>query len=104
MLRPGVSTKLDYEAELAIVIGRRARLVRERDALEHVGAYSLFNDGSVRDYQRKSSQWTMGKNFDATGAFGPELVTPDELPARRRAAPHQARVDGRVVQDSTTAT
>ncbi|HZF75611.1 MAG TPA: fumarylacetoacetate hydrolase family protein [Acetobacteraceae bacterium] len=102
MLRPGVSTKLDYEAELAIVIGRRARLVRERDALEHVGAYSLFNDGSVRDYQRKSSQWTMGKNFDATGAFGPELVTPDELPPGAAPLRIQARVDGRVVQDSTT--
>jgi 2-keto-4-pentenoate hydratase/2-oxohepta-3-ene-1,7-dioic acid hydratase in catechol pathway len=103
MLRPGVSSKLDYEAELAVVIGRRARLVAERDALAHVGAYSLFNDGSVRDYQRKSSQWTMGKNFDATGAFGPELVTPDELPPGAAGLRIQARVDGRVVQDSTTA-
>jgi len=102
MLRPGCSTKLDYEAELAVVIGRRARCVTEAQALDHVGAYSLFNDGSVRDYQRKSTQWTMGKNFDATGAFGPELVTPDELPPGAAPLRITARVDGQTVQDSTT--
>jgi 2-keto-4-pentenoate hydratase/2-oxohepta-3-ene-1,7-dioic acid hydratase in catechol pathway len=102
MLRPGCSTKLDYEAELAVVIGSRARCVSEADALKHVGAYSLFNDGSVRDYQRKSTQWTMGKNFDATGAFGPEMVTPDELPAGAAPLRITARVDGMTVQDSTT--
>jgi 2-keto-4-pentenoate hydratase/2-oxohepta-3-ene-1,7-dioic acid hydratase in catechol pathway len=103
LLRPGCSTKLDYEAELAVVIGRRARCVTEAGALAHVGAYSLFNDGSVRDYQRKSTQWTMGKNFDATGAFGPELVTPDELPPGGAPLRISARVDGQTVQDSTTA-
>ncbi|HEV7263389.1 MAG TPA: fumarylacetoacetate hydrolase family protein [Falsiroseomonas sp.] len=102
MLRPGCSTKLDYEAELAIVIGTTARCVDEADALAHVGAYSLFNDGSLRDYQRRSTQWTMGKNFDATGAFGPELVTPDELPAGAAPLRITARVDGQTVQDSTT--
>jgi len=102
MLRPGCSTKLDYEAELAIVIGRTARCVSEANALAHVGAYSLFNDGSVRDYQRKSTQWTMGKNFDATGAFGPELVTPEELPPGAAPLRISARVDGQTVQDSTT--
>lgn len=102
MLRPGCSTKLDYEAELAVVIGKTARCVREEDALDHVGAYSLFNDGSVRDYQRKSTQWTMGKNFDATGAFGPELVTPDEVPPGAAPLRITARVDGMTVQDSTT--
>ncbi|WP_372619774.1 fumarylacetoacetate hydrolase family protein [Falsiroseomonas sp.] len=102
MLRPGCSTKLDYEAELAVVIGRTARCVKEADALDHVGAYSLFNDGSLRDYQRKSTQWTMGKNFDATGAFGPELVTPDELPAGAAPLRITTRVDGQTVQDSTT--
>lgn len=102
MLRPACSTKLDYEAELAVVIGSRAHRVTEAEALNHVGAYSLFNDGSVRDYQRKSSQWTMGKNFDATGAFGPELVTPDELPEGAAPLRITARVDGRTVQDSTT--
>ncbi|WP_137125761.1 fumarylacetoacetate hydrolase family protein [Roseomonas sp. HF4] len=102
MLRPGCSTKLDYEAELAIVIGKAARCVTEAEALDHVGAYSLFNDGSVRDYQRRSTQWTMGKNFDATGAFGPELVTPDELPPGAAPLRIAARVDGATVQDSTT--
>lgn len=102
MLRPGCSTKLDYEAELAIVIGRPARNVTEAQALDHVAAYSLFNDGSVRDYQRKSTQWTMGKNFDATGAFGPELVTADELPPGAAPLRISARVDGVTVQDSTT--
>ncbi len=103
MLRPaGASTKLDYEAELAVVIGSRARCVAEAEALAHVGAYSLFNDGSVRDYQRKSTQWTMGKNFDATGAFGPELVTPDELPEGAAPLRITSRVDGQTVQDSTT--
>jgi 2-keto-4-pentenoate hydratase/2-oxohepta-3-ene-1,7-dioic acid hydratase in catechol pathway len=102
MLRPGCSTKLDYEAELAVVIGKTARCVTEANALDHVGAYSLFNDGSVRDYQRKSTQWTMGKNFDATGAFGPELVTPDELPPGAAPLRISARVNGMTVQDSTT--
>jgi 2-keto-4-pentenoate hydratase/2-oxohepta-3-ene-1,7-dioic acid hydratase in catechol pathway len=103
MLRPkGASEKLDYEAELAIVIGRTARNVSEAQALDHVAGYSLFNDGSVRDYQRKSTQWTMGKNFDRTGSFGPEIVTADELPAGAAPLRITARVDGQTVQDSTT--
>ncbi len=102
MLRPPCSSKLDYEAELAIIVGKRARNVSEATALEHVAAYSLFNDGSLRDYQRKSTQWTMGKNFDATGAFGPELVSADELPPGAAPLRITARVDGQTVQDSTT--
>ena len=103
ILRPkGASEKLDYEAELAIVIGRTARNVTEAQALDYVAGYSLFNDGSVRDYQRKSTQWTMGKNFDQTGAFGPEIVTPDELPPGAAPLRITARVDGQTVQDSTT--
>lgn len=103
MLRPkGASEKLDYEAELAIIIGSRARCVTEARALDHVAGYSLFNDGSVRDYQRKSTQWTMGKNFDRTGAFGPEIVTADELPPGAAPLRIMARVDGQTVQDSTT--
>ena len=76
---PSISTALDYEAELALVIGKTARNVSEADALQHVFAYTCFNDGSFRDYQRKTTQWTVGKNFDATGGFGPALVTADEL-------------------------
>ena len=102
MLRPKVSDKFDYEAELAIIIGKRARCVKQADALDYVAGYSLFNDGSIRDYQRKSTQWTMGKNFDATGAFGPEIVTADELPAGAAPLRICARVDGQTVQDSTT--
>jgi 2-keto-4-pentenoate hydratase/2-oxohepta-3-ene-1,7-dioic acid hydratase in catechol pathway len=80
ILRPTCSEQLDYEAELAAIIGRRARNVATAEALECVAGYSCFNDGSVRDYQRKTAQWTIGKNFDATGAFGPVFVTADELP------------------------
>ena len=80
MVRPTVSVKLDYEAELMLVMGSGGRHIREEDALKHVFGYTLFNDGTVRDFQRKTHQWTPGKNFDNTGAIGPVVVTPDELP------------------------
>ncbi|MFC7612024.1 fumarylacetoacetate hydrolase family protein [Teichococcus aestuarii] len=80
LLRPKASDKFDYEAELAIVIGKRARHLSEAEALSCVAGYTCMNEGSVRDYQRKSTQWGMGKNFDRTGGLGPEIVTPDELP------------------------
>ena len=80
LIRPRVSDKFDYEGELVFVVGRRARHVRREDAFDYIAGYSIFNEGSVRDYQRRATQWTMGKNFDGTGAFGPDLVTPDELP------------------------
>jgi 2-keto-4-pentenoate hydratase/2-oxohepta-3-ene-1,7-dioic acid hydratase in catechol pathway len=101
MIYPACSEKLDYEAELAVVIGKRATNVGA-NALDHVAGYSCFNDGSVRDYQRKSTQWTMGKNFDGTGAFGPELVTPDELPAGASGLRIVARLNGEIMQDSNT--
>ena len=101
MIYPDCSDKLDYEAELAVVIGRTAANVGER-GLEYIAGYSCFNDGTVRDYQRKSSQWTIGKNFDGTGAFGPELVTPDELPAAASGLRIIARLNGETVQDSNT--
>jgi acylpyruvate hydrolase len=100
---PACSDKLDYEAELAVVIGKTARNVSVADALDHVAGYSCFNDGSVRDYQRKSTQWTMGKNFDGTGGFGPELVTPDELPTGASGLRLVARLNGQIMQDSNTA-
>ena len=102
MLRPPVSDKLDFEAELAVVIGRTATRVRAGDALDHVAGYACFNDGSVRNYQRKSTQWTMGKNFDQTGGFGPELVTADELPDGARGLSVTSRVNGAVMQDGNT--
>ena len=103
LLRPACSDKLDFEAELAVVIGRPARHRTLADALDCVGGYSLFNDGSLRDYQRRSSQWTIGKNFDATGPFGPWLVTPDELPPGASGLRIQSRLNGQVMQDANTA-
>ena len=103
MLRPPCSDKLDFEAELAVVIGTSATRVSVSEALDHVAGYSCFNDGSVRDYQRKSSQWTIGKNFDRTGGFGPDLVTADELPPGAKGLRIVSRVNGQVMQDGNTA-
>lgn len=102
IIRPKVSTKLDYEAELAFVISKQARHCTLENALEHLAGYSIFNDGSVRDYQRKSTQWTIGKNFDQTGGFGPVLVTADELPAGATDLKIQSRLNGQVMQDANT--
>jgi len=102
LLRPKVSDKFDYEAELAIVIGRRARHLTEAGALGCVAGYTCMNEGSLRDYQRKSAQWTMGKNFEQTGGLGPEIVTPDEIPQGPNALRITSRVNGRTMQDSNT--
>lgn len=99
---PKASSKLDYEAELAVVIGKKARHLTLDNALECVAGYSCYNDGSVRDYQRKGTQWTLGKNFDATGGFGPWLVTPDELPIGCDGLRIQTRLNGQVLQDGNT--
>lgn len=99
---PKVSSQLDYEAELAVVIGKSCKHARREDALEYVFGYSCFNDISVRDYQKKTPQWTVGKNFDATGAFGPYLVTADEIPAGGRDLKIQCRLNNQVVQDANT--
>ena len=100
---PEVSDKLDFEAELAVVIGRRTRFVSEADALDSVFGYACFNDATLRDYQRKTTQWTIGKNFDATGGFGPCLVTPDELPAGCVGLHIESRLNGQVMQSANTA-
>jgi acylpyruvate hydrolase len=100
--RPPESSALDYEAELAVVIGRRGRRIQPDRALDHVAGYSLFNDATIRDFQLRTPQWTMGKNFDATGAFGPWLVTPDALPSGARKLRIQGRLNGRVMQDANT--
>jgi 2-keto-4-pentenoate hydratase/2-oxohepta-3-ene-1,7-dioic acid hydratase in catechol pathway len=102
MLVPRASAKLDYEAELAVVIGKKARHLTLENALDCVAGYSCYNDGSVRDYQRKGTQWTLGKNFDATGGFGPWLVTPDELPIGCDGLRVQTRLNGQVLQDGNT--
>jgi 2-keto-4-pentenoate hydratase/2-oxohepta-3-ene-1,7-dioic acid hydratase in catechol pathway len=102
LLRPRCSDKLDYEAELAVLIGSPARHRTLDDALQCVGGYSIFNDGTLRDYQRKASQWTIGKNFDRTGPFGPWVVSPNELPSGAAGLRIQSRLNGQVMQDSNT--
>jgi 2-keto-4-pentenoate hydratase/2-oxohepta-3-ene-1,7-dioic acid hydratase in catechol pathway len=102
IIRPQCSIKLDYEAELVAVIGTRAKHVKAEDAYAYVAGYSVFNDGSIRDYQKRTPQWTLGKNFDQTGGFGPDFVTADELPAGAAGLRIQSRLNGEIVQDSNT--
>jgi 2-keto-4-pentenoate hydratase/2-oxohepta-3-ene-1,7-dioic acid hydratase in catechol pathway len=103
VIRPKASVQLDYECELAFIIGKGGRHIAEDKALEHVFGYTLFNDVSVRDYQRKTSQWLPGKNFDGTGPFGPQVVTADELPAGAAGLRIMTRLNGETMQDSNTA-
>lgn len=100
IIRPRSSHELDYEGELVAVIGKTARHVSREDALSHVAGYSIFNDGSVRDYQFKTPQWTVGKNFDGTGAFGPVFVTADELPVGCAGLTVETRLNGETVQSA----
>lgn len=102
IVRPRVSEQLDYEGEFVAVIGRGGRDIPKKRALDHVVAYSLFNDASIRDYQFKAPQWTVGKNFDDTGAFGPWLVTADKLPPGCAGLRLQTRLNGEVVQSAST--
>jgi acylpyruvate hydrolase len=99
---PPESSTLDYEAELAVVIGKGGRRISRDRALDHVAGYSLFNDATIRDFQLRTPQWTMGKNFDGTGSFGPWLVTPDALPPGAHGLRIQGRLNGRVMQDTST--
>ena len=103
IVKPRISDDLDWEAELVAVIGKSGRHISKADALSHVAGYSVFNDGSVRDYQLMTPQWTVGKNFHATGPFGPALVTPDELPEGARGLKIECRLNGEVMQSDTTA-
>jgi 2-keto-4-pentenoate hydratase/2-oxohepta-3-ene-1,7-dioic acid hydratase in catechol pathway len=100
--RPRESIALDYEAELAVVIGKPGRRISQEQALDHVAGYSLFNDATVRDFQLRTPQWTIGKNFDGTGSFGPWLVTPDAVPPGASGLRIQGRLNGRVMQDART--
>lgn len=102
LVRPKISDTLDYEGEMAVVLKSGGRHIPKDQALDHVAGYALFNEGSVRDYQFKSPQWTVGKNFDDTGAFGPDLVTADELPAGGKGLLLETRVNGKVVQSANT--
>ena len=102
MMRPRVSDKFDFEAELAVVIGRRAKHLTEANALEAVAGYACFNDATLRDYQRRTAQWTIGKNFDATGAFGPWLVPASQLPPGAHGLKIESRLNGKVMQSDNT--
>jgi 2-keto-4-pentenoate hydratase/2-oxohepta-3-ene-1,7-dioic acid hydratase in catechol pathway len=100
IIRPRVSTDLDFEGELAVVIGKAGRYIKRQDAWQHIAGYACYNEGSVRDFQRHTHQFTPGKNFPSTGGFGPWMVTRDEIddlgPLRL-----QTRLNGEVVQDTT---
>lgn len=102
IIRPKASSKLDYEAELAVVIGKKVRHLSKDNALDCVAGYTCCNDGSIRDYQRKTNQWTIGKNFDQTGPLGPWLVTADELPPGAAGLRIQSRLNGKVMQNANT--
>ncbi len=102
ILRPRVSNLLDYEGELVAIIGKAGRDIPVEHALDYVAGYSLFNDASVRDYQFKSAQWMIGKNFNDTGAFGPYFVTADELPAGAKGLHIETRLNGQVMQAAST--
>ncbi|PQA83122.1 5-oxopent-3-ene-1,2,5-tricarboxylate decarboxylase [Limnohabitans sp. TS-CS-82] len=101
-IRPQVSERFDYEAELAVVIGKTVKHATMDSALDAVFGYSCFNDISVRDYQKKTPQWTIGKNFDQTGGFGPVLVSADELPPGATDLRIQSRLNGHIMQDANT--
>ncbi len=103
MICPRASGDFDYEAEMAVVIGKPARHVSAAEALDYVAGYSAFNDGSVRDFQiQRGPQWTLGKNFDSTGGFGPEIVTADELPPGGAGLAITGRLNGETVQEGRT--
>lgn len=101
MIRPRESTDLDYEGEIAVIIGKGGRRISEADSWSHIAGYSCYNDGSVRDWQRHTAQWIPGKNWVATGGFGPWMVTADEIPAKT-VLTLTTRLNGTVMQHAST--
>ena len=101
IVRPRESTHLDFEAEIAVVIGSSGRRITQANAWKHIAGYSCYNDGSVRDWQRHTIQWTAGKNFVRTGGFGPWMVTADEIPPNTKMT-LSCRLNGEVMQKATT--
>lgn len=102
IIRPNVSHRLDFEVELMIVVGKGGRNIKAADAMEAIFGYTVFNDGTIRDHQKRSHQWTPGKNFDSTGGIGPFVVTRDEIPDPQNLK-MTTRLNGDVMQDGTTA-
>lgn len=101
IIRPPESTQLDYEAEIAVIIGKGGRRIREEDVAEHIAGYACYNDGTIRDWQRHTSQWEPGKNFWKTGGFGPWMVTADEIPFGTTMT-LVTRLNGQEMQRATT--
>ena len=101
IVRPRESTHLDFEAEIAVIIGTAGRRISQKDAYRHIAGYSCYNDGSVRDWQRHTIQWTAGKNFARTGGFGPWMVTSDEI-APGSVLTLSCRLNGREMQHADT--
>lgn len=102
LIRPRVSETFDYEAELVAIIGKRARHVSAADAPSFIAGWSCFNEGSIREFQRRTTQWDLGKNFDRTGGFGPWMVSADELPSAGKGLKIQSRLNGQVMQSDNT--
>ena len=102
LMRPVKSIQLDYEGEMVVIIGKRARHLTLENATDCVAGYSCGNEGSVREYQRHTTQWGMGKNFDRTGSIGPWMVTADELPRGGKGLKIETRLNGKVMQSSNT--
>ena len=102
IVRPRVTETLDYEAEMVVIVGKRARYLTLENAYSCIAGFSVFNEGSVREFQRKTTQWDMGKNFDRTGGFGPWMVTADEVPAGGKGLKIQTRLNGQVMQSDNT--
>jgi 2-keto-4-pentenoate hydratase/2-oxohepta-3-ene-1,7-dioic acid hydratase in catechol pathway len=102
IIRPKASEQLDYEAEMMLIVGKRAKHLTMENATACVAGYSCSNEGSVREFQRKTTQWDMGKNFDRTGGFGPWMVTADELPDAGKGLKIQSRLNGTVMQSDNT--
>ena len=102
MIKPDNSDRFDYEAEMAIIIGKGGRFISEDEALNHIAGYACYNDGSIRNYQRHTSQYTPGKTFPGTGSFGPYMVTPGEVGDYRK-LPIELRLNGNIMQKATLA-
>lgn len=102
IIQPKASKILDYEGEMVVVIGKSGRAITKDKALEHVAGYSIFNEGSIRDYQMRTHQWTIGKNFDQSGSFGPFFVSADELPAGATGLQLKTVLNGKEMQSANT--
>lgn len=102
IVRPQASIQLDYEAEMVAVVGQRARHLTLDNAVDCIAGYSIANEGSVREFQRHTTQWTMGKNFDSSGSFGPFMVTADELPRGGKGLKIGSRLNGKTMQSDNT--